>query len=299
MKASLGGRVRAWFDRRRQVVGINRRNVELVYPHNPRKFYPIADDKLRTKEVLRALAVPVPATLAVCDGLFAVPTTLQALAALDNFVVKPSQGSGGDGILVLGERVGAGRWRRVGSDALVDADMLRTHLAQTVFGAFCKQMEDRAFVEPRIEPAEPYRSLWPDGLCDVRVIVLRGRAVMAMVRVPTKRSGGRANLHQGGLGIGIDLQTGRTVTALSRGQRLTHHPESGFALLGLELPDWPTYLEIAERTARATPLGYLGVDIAVDRAQGPLVLEINARPGLEIQNVLGVGFAEMARRSGA
>ena len=33
----------------------------------------------------------------------------------------------------------------------------------------------------------------------------------------------------------------------------------------------------------AIPLGYLGVDLVVDAELGPMVLELNARPGLTIQ----------------
>ncbi len=32
-----------------------------------------------------------------------------------------------------------------------------------------------------------------------------------------------------------------------------------------------------------TGLGYQGIDIVLDREQGPLILELNARPGLNIQ----------------
>ncbi|MRR31196.1 alpha-L-glutamate ligase-like protein, partial [bacterium] len=32
-----------------------------------------------------------------------------------------------------------------------------------------------------------------------------------------------------------------------------------------------------------TGLGYLGVDLVIDRDRGPLLLELNARPGLAIQ----------------
>ena len=41
-----------------------------------------------------------------------------------------------------------------------------------------------------------------------------------------------------------------------------------------------------------TGLGYLGVDVVIDREQGPLILELNARPGLAIQiaNQSGLGL---------
>lgn len=283
------GRLRDLLSRREALYGINRRNVELVYAHNRRGDYPIADDKLLCKERMVEAGVPVAETLVVCDGLFAIARTLEALADADQFVVKPANGSGGDGIVVVGERLGPGRWRRAGGAELT-ARALHRHLAAVVLGAFSGELEDRVFVERRVVPHDLYRDLWADGLCDLRIITLHGTPFIAMVRVPTAQSGGKANLHQGGLGLAIDLATGTTVRAVHRGRSVTHHPESGGPLVGLVLPAWEATLDVARRAAAAVPLGYLGVDVVVDRERGPLLLEINARPGLEIQNVCGYGL---------
>ncbi len=288
--AAAGARVRELLARRTLVYGINRRNLALVYPNNERRNYPFADDKLLAKERFAAHGVPTPETLAVCDGLFAVPGVVEALRGRGRFVVKPSNGSGGGGILVVGEWDPEQQaWRKAGGSTVSPLQLAR-HLADVVFGVYSNQLEDRAFVEVRVEPHTLFSDLWQDGLCDVRVIALRGRPVMSMIRVPTAESGGRANLHQGGLGIAVDLETGRTFRALHHGRAIERHPESGALLVGLELPSWAQVLDVAARAASAVPLGYLGVDVVVDRERGPLVLEINARPGLEIQNVNGRGL---------
>lgn len=295
---SLVERVRSLLARRAELVGINCRNVELVYPHNERRHYPIADDKLLAKRLLVPAGVPMPETLETCEALFDVPRAVESLRGRDHFVVKPACGGGGEGILVVGERIGEDRWRTAGGDTIGVGD-LRRHFANIVFGAYSKELEDRAFVERRIEPHGVFRELWSDGLCDVRVITLRARPVLAMVRVPTRESAGRANLHQGGLGLAVDLQTGRTVRALHGGERIEKHPETGYPLVGLQLPEWPHLLDVARRAAAAAPLGYLGVDVVTDRERGPLVLEINARPGLEIQNVHGRGIRAAIEEAGA
>lgn len=288
--AQVVGRWREVARHRHELIGINRRNIELVYANNPRRHYPIADDKLLAKQILGAAGVPVSETLHVCDGLFAIPGVLAALAETDDVVVKPANGAGGQGILVLGERVGHGRWRRASGGELTAGELQR-HLAEIILGSFTAMLADRAFVERRIRPHPLFHELWPEGLCDLRVITLAARPVMAMVRVPTRESDGRANLHQGGLGLAIDLRRGRTFRAVHRGRAVTHHPESEMPLLDLELPHWPEVLDVARRAAAAVPLGYLGCDVVVDQHRGPLVLEINARPGLEIQNVHGYGLA--------
>jgi alpha-L-glutamate ligase-like protein len=290
--AALGVRARWIHARSRAVYGLNRRNVGLVYAHNARVHYPIADDKILAKDILAAAGVPVPSTLVRVEALWAIPECLAFLAGRDHFVVKPANGGGGNGIVVVAEWMGEGEWRRAGGGQ-IDLIELRQHLAAILFGAFSRgAISDRVLVEPRIFPHEVYHGLYADGLCDVRVITLGARPVLAMVRVPTARSGGRANLHQGGLGLAIDLGTGTVHRAVSRGRTLAVHPDTGAPLVGLQLPHWTETLDVAIRAARAVPLGYLGVDIVVDRERGPLVLEINARPGLEIQNVVGRGLGD-------
>jgi glutathione synthase/RimK-type ligase-like ATP-grasp enzyme len=51
----------------------------------------------------------------------------------------------------------------------------------------------------------------------------------------------------------------------------------------MEVPYWDRMLEIAAKSYEITGLGYLGVDLVLDKELGPLMLELNARPGLNIQ----------------
>jgi hypothetical protein len=106
---------------------------------------------------------------------------------------------------------------------------------------------------------------------------------MAMLRLPTMESNGRANIHQGGVGVGIDLLTGLTHHAIHRDQEIQRHPDTGETLLDREVPSWPEILQLSRRIARAVGLGFLGVDIVLDALHGPMLLEANARPGLAIQ----------------
>jgi alpha-L-glutamate ligase-like protein len=115
------------------------------------------------------------------------------------------------------------------------------------------------------------------------VIVYRGFPIMSMVRLPTRQSHGKANLHQGAVGAGIDLATGVTLDGVVGTQVVTHHPDTAHAIAGLQIPDWDVILDISARSYELTGMGYIGVDIVLDRDLGPLVLELNARPGLAIQ----------------
>src|SRR5262249_51187014 len=129
------------------------------------------------------------------------------------------------------------------------------------------------------------------------------RPVMAMLRLPTRASDGRANLHQGGIGTGVELDGGVTHHAVLRNRLVERHPDTGVPVVGRQVPCWPQVLEMSRRVAEAVGLGYIGVDIVVDADKGPMLLEANARPGLAIQIATGRGLlprlaaidAELAR----
>ena len=286
---------RRWTEHRPGVLGINARNVELVRRHNRRKDMALADDKLRAKELLSAAGVPVPETLAVYDSfvdLRRLPADLEAHAEL---VVKPARGTQGKGILVLTGRTGSDAWSTPSGREL-SLEELRSHCANILFGACSKGHADRVLLERRLHPHAGLASLAGGGLPDARVILLEGRPIAAMLRLPTREGGGRANLHQGAVGVGVDMASGLGLGGWWRGAPVTRHPDSGADLTDLNVPLWTETLDVARRAAAALPLGYLGVDVAVDESLGPVVLEVNARPGLEIQNVLGRGLRRAGER---
>jgi hypothetical protein len=71
---------------------------------------------------------------------------------------------------------------------------------------------------------------------------------------------------------------------------VTRHPDTGRDLHSLKVPRWDEILEIAAGAYDMTGLGYLGVDVVLDRKRGPMLLELNARPGLAIQIANGEGM---------
>ncbi len=173
---------------------------------------------------------------------------------------------------------------------------LRFHAAEILSGLFSLGGQpDEVLVEECLEVHPRFAELSGSGVPDVRVLIYRGVPVMAMMRLPTRRSGGRANLHQGAVGVGIHLSTGRCERALWKRGFITHHPDTEKPLLDTEVPQFPLLLEVAVRAAAQTELQYLGVDLVVDATRGPLVLELNARPGLSIQLANGKGLLPRLR----
>jgi alpha-L-glutamate ligase-like protein len=283
-----------WLERWRRlkqlgILGMNRRNANCILDLNPRHAYPAVDNKRVMRDLCHRIGVPTPAIYAVISAHSALRHLPRLLAKHDNFVIKPNRGAGGRGILVLAGRKGNGFIRHNGEAA--DLHDIRQHVSSVVSGLYSLGgRPDEALLQQRVQLHTAFERISYQGIGDVRVILYKNVPAMAMLRLPTKASNGRANLHQGGIGAGVDLATGRTNRAVMRNHVALHHPDTGVSLVGFQVPFWPQILEMARRVAAAVDLGYLGVDIVVDRDLGPQLLEANARPGLAIQIANGQGL---------
>jgi alpha-L-glutamate ligase-like protein len=280
----------------RGVLGINQRNGTLVLPLNPRRHFPRVDDKLLTKRLADAAGIPTPRTLGVITYHHQLRELPRLLAARDQFVLKPARGAQGNGIVVV-TSVEDGRYRK-SSGALLSAVELRQHVSSTISGVFSLRGDiDSCLVEERVVLHPAFAELARYGIPDVRVIVYRGLPIMAMCRLPTVESDGRANLHQGAIGAGIAIASGRATHAACRNEAVTHHTDTHAPIVGFQVPEWDAVLSLAVRAAEISGLGYLGVDIVIDVAHGPLLLELNARPGLAIQVANNEGLLSRLRRA--
>lgn len=285
-------RMSAARERAATVLSMNRRNLHYIYTRNERRHFPLADDKLLAKEVLVAAGVRMPESYRVYSYFYELRNLEQELDAYHDFVIKPAQGSGGNGIIVIVGRSGRD-WLGISGKIYTLYD-LKKHISDIIFGVYSFDLGDRAIIESRITQHPEMQELSPLGLADVRIIMCDDQPVMSMSRVPTRQSDGKANLHQGALGVAIDIASGITTHARFLGQPIDRHPDSGIALLGRKLPYWPEIIGLAGLAARAVPLKYLGVDISIS-PDGPQLLEINVRPGLEIQNVNERGMLQVLR----
>ncbi len=139
-------------------------------------------------------------------------------------------------------------------------------------------------------PDPLFKSISYEGVPDIRIIVLMGYPVMAMLRLPTRQSGGKANLHQGAIGVGVDLATGTTLQGTWLNNKINKHPDTSTLVAGVQLPDWNGFMTLAAGCYELCGLGYIGVDMVLDQDKGPLILELNARPGLNIQIANNAGL---------
>jgi alpha-L-glutamate ligase-like protein len=175
-------------------------------------------------------------------------------------------------------------------------DAIRQHVSDLLSGMYSLGgRPDQAIIQQRVLLHPAFEPIAYKGIPDVRVVLYRNEPAMAMLRLPTRESNGRANLHQGGIGAGVDLDSGRTNHAVQRNRFIETHPDTGQPLVGREVPFWGQVLDMSRKVAQAVGLGYVGVDIVVDARGGPLLLEANARPGLAIQIANGRGLLPRLR----
>ena len=280
------------------MLGLNERNAEFIMRLNPRRLYPRVDDKSLTKRLALEAGMPVPDLYGLIDNQGDVRRFARIVADHDSFVIKPAEGSGGNGIMVITGRSKRKRdsFRRASGMLITEAEIAH-HISNIISGQYSLSGNpDKAMIEYCVHFDPIFAEVSYQGVPDIRVIVYRGYPAMAMVRLPTRASDGKANLHQGAVGAGVDIALGVTLTGVLQNDVVEEHPDTGALIAGLEIPQWDFILESAARGYEVTGLGYLGVDMVIDADRGPLMLEMNARPGLNIQIANGIGMNTRIRR---
>ncbi len=284
---------------RNKLLGMNARNLRFIRPNNPKKAIRIADDKLVSKKILKKGGIPVPKLIA----------KIRNYEELDNFnwnnlpesfALKPTRGFGGEGIMVVyGKKKNRpDAWIKA-DGSIITIEDFKNHIHNILDGSFSLSgVPDTAFFEERLRLLKLFKPYSFKGIPDIRVIVYNKVPVMAMLRLPTRESGGKANLQQGAVGVGIDLASGVTTTAV-QGKKSTvidTIPNSRLSVSGLRIPFWREILELAVKTQEISGLGFLGADVAIDKERGPVFLEVNARAGLSIQVANQAGLQERMER---
>ncbi len=267
---------------RNEILGINRRNLEYIYLKNARERFPLVDDKIDAKAILSRAGLPIVRTLAEIDSRKQIAEFLDSVDRGSDFVVKPARGFGGSGISVI----------RSFQPETSQREAAAFRMAAILSGMFAlDSLSDRVLIEELVREDPGIQEFHGGlGVSDLRVLCADNRSIMAMLRLPCAESAPTANLHQGGVGVGIDMITGKTTFGVHHGRPIATHPDTGVVLEGFRIPHWDRIVQIGRCLNETFGLGYLGGDIVVDALHGPLVLEVNARPGLTIQlaNQLGL-----------
>lgn len=288
-----------WISRRRLneigILGMNGRNIDYIGKYNDRSLYPLVDNKFKTKQMAQKYKVIAPKLQGVIEHQYEVKTLVNLLADKDGFVIKPARGSGGKGILVITGRKGDCFVRASGKEITLES--IERHVTNILAGLYSLAgAPDVALIEDLIHADPMFDKYSYQGVPDIRIIVFKGYPVMAMLRLSTKVSDGKANFHQGAVGVGLDMATGKAAYAVQFEKRLEHHPDTGQILNDIQIPNWSDLLLLASKCYDMIGLGYLGADIVLDKEKGPMLLELNARPGLSIQLANGKGLLPRLRQ---
>lgn len=276
------------------IMGMNQRNVNYIGRYNKRRLFPLVDNKLLTKQMAIAHGVNSPYLIGTIKDQHDIDDLLRILGDKQEFCIKPAQGSGGKGILVVTGR--KGRTFIKGSGQAISMHDVRRHLSNILAGLFSLGgKQDIALIEDLIHFDTVFEGYSYEGVPDTRVIVFQGFPVMCMMRLSTKASDGKANLHQGAVGVGICIRTGRAVRGVQHNDPVEFHPDTGKDLYKLQVPHWHEVLTLAASCYEMSGLGYIGTDIVLDRDRGPMLLELNARPGLAIQTANNAGLLPRLR----
>ena len=264
------------------VIALNKRNADYILPLNKRSLFPLVDDKILTKKLALGAGLKVPELYGLLNTQYELRRLDKVLEGRESFAIKPSRGSGGNGILVIQRKFGE-RYYKVDGSVYSLAD-IKYHCSKIISGMYSLGgLPDKAIIEACVEFDPVFSPISYQGVPDIRIIVFHGVPVMSMVRLPTKESDGKANLHQGALGVGVDIATGKPVRAVWKNEPITEHPDTLHSLIDFQVPYWDVLLYQASQSTELTGLGYVGVDMVLDKNLGPLILELNARPGLAIQ----------------
>jgi alpha-L-glutamate ligase-like protein len=271
------------FQNRKKVLGINERNLKYIRPYNRRKAKRIADNKLLTKKVLEKAGIPVPKLIASIPNHQSLESFNWDLLP-SSFVIKPVTGLEGGGIEIFYNRDKNGNWIKA-DGSRVSVDELKNLARSIIDGKFSlHNTPDKVFFEERIKIHKVFKYYAYKGAPDIRIIIFNNVPIMSYVRLPTKKSDGKANLAKGAIGAAIDMATGTTTYAIvGKKQSIETIPGTNLRLSGLKIPYWNKILQYAIEAQRATGLGFAAVDFLIDREKGPMVVELNSRPGLSIQ----------------
>ncbi|MBD3330293.1 DUF1704 domain-containing protein [Candidatus Peregrinibacteria bacterium] len=263
------------------ILGINARNLLYLRPYNPKKAIKLADDKIKTKQFLAAREIPVPKLFNIIKN----PEELEKFnfeSLPNSFVLKPNNGYGGEGIIPIVDKKDG--YFITSSGKKLNKYDLKEHINDILDGRFSiSNVGDIAFFEQLVVADERIGKFSYKGLPDIRVVVHNLIPVMAMLRLPTKESDGKANLHLGAVGVGIDISNGKATHITYKNRIIDELPDNKGKIKGEKIPYWDEILTIASKAQLITNLGYLAADICIDKNTGPVVLELNARAGLGVQ----------------
>lgn len=270
-------------ENRKLVLGRNERYLNYIRPYNKRGAIKIADDKTISKRILARAVIPVPTLVKVIKNRNQL-NEFDFSTLPKSFVIKPVKGVRGGGVTIVYNRNKEGKWIASGNRRYTEDD-LKSLIQDILDGRYSLFNEpDRALIEERVRPHKGFKYYSYKGAPDIRVLIFNSIPVMSYIRLPTKESDGKANLDLGAIAAGIDMAVGKTTSSIiGKSTAIEYVPNTNLPLSGIKIPYWDKILRYACEASKVTGLGFGAVDFLIDEEKGPVIVEMNARPGLSIQ----------------
>lgn len=264
------------------ILGMNARNLRYIRMKNSAESISLADSKLKTKTFLSSRWIPFAETYFTIKTQQELNDFSFASVSSCEFVIKPNKWSWGKGILIVTVQDGC---YYVQGDIWTEED-LRLHMTDILHGSFSLHgTSDTVVIEEKLIPWFNFSKFCKHWLADIRIIVYNFVPVTAMIRMPTIHSGGKANLAQWWVWLGLNIANGEIITFFQNKTIYQSNFPGEFSWMhGMKLPFWDDILLYSSQVQMYTKLGYLALDWVIT-SSWPKLLEINARAWLEIQNV--------------
>ncbi len=301
------------------ILWIHKRNNNYIKKFNPQKGIRLAKNKIKTKKFLYERWIPVPKTLFECksesDRLQFDFTQIRST----QFVLKPNKWSKWEGIVIVQDmkRTTSAEqqyswWDKIrgldrkiilsGYMFLIKGIWISEYeLKKQMIGIFKglynqSHIHDTLLIEEKLIPWKGFELFCQYGLADIRIIMFNLVPTIAMLRVPTQESGWKANLAQWGIGLWVDIVTGK-ITSLYYQWESYHQdfPTEWMFLHNKKVPYRQEILQHSSNIQYFVNSGYLGMDWVITE-HGPKLLEINARSWLEIQNITGIPLLQIMKK---
>lgn len=200
-----------------------------------------------------------------------------------NLILKPLDGGGGSGIIVI-----------TSDEGELFCNGVRTSADQLV-----RMIErlDRYLIQEKIEQAGYAQRIYPRTTNTIRVLTMWDTdddepfLAMASHRFGSAKSFPVDNFDQGGFCAAVDLATGELSKAVTypTNRKLEwreDHPDTGERIAGAHIPNWPAAHRQLLNIARAFPYWrYVGWDIVLDQNGTLKIIEGNHRSGVQLLQV--------------
>ena len=264
---------------------------------NPSSARAYGFSKLKTKQLLLEHKIPTAQLYHMFESYTDLDQVLWENIPCP-FVLKPASGSAGKGIRIITKYVPQQSVWLDNEHNQVTTEDLNLHVQNILDGEYSTWgSSHRALVEEMIVSHPVLKRLSRGGTPDIRIIVFNSVPIMAMARIPTLESGGKANLDIGAIGLGIDLASGITTYGIHvKRKYIKKFPQQKRKVSGVQIPFWRETLLMAVQAAQAAGFIFMGADLFIDENKGPMVVELNGFPGLSIQLANKAGLKRRIER---